>query len=51
TPLNTAKSPEFKEAQELVEAQLAGRGGGLKGGGFVEGGLRKKPEETKVKGY
>lgn len=51
TPLNAAMDPDFKEAQELVEAQLAGRGGGLKGGGFVEGGLRKKPEETKAKGY
>ncbi|MBI5286183.1 MAG: cytochrome c [Deltaproteobacteria bacterium] len=51
TPLNAAEDTEFQEAQKLIEAQLAGRGGELKGGGFVEGGLRKKPEETKVKGY
>lgn len=41
TPLNAAQSAEFKEAQEEVEAYLAGRGGDLKGAGFVEGGLRK----------
>lgn len=49
TPLNAAKSPEFKDAQETVEASLAGRGGNLKGGGFVEGGLRKAPEKVTVK--
>src|SRR3989304_4982656 len=40
TPLNAAQSAEFKEAQELVESMLAGRGGDLKGGTgeVVEGG-------------
>lgn len=51
TPLNAADSDEFADAQELMEATLAGRGGGLQGGGFVEGGLRKKPEDTTTKGY
>lgn len=46
TPLNAANDPAFKEAQELAESMLAGRGGDLKGGGFVEGGLRKKPAEA-----
>lgn len=46
TPLNAANDPAFKDAQELAESMLAGRGGSLKGGGFVEGGLRKKPEEA-----
>lgn len=52
-PLNASQSAEFKDAQELLEegGMLAGRGGDLKGGGFVEGGLRKRPEDTKVKGY
>ncbi|HKZ46695.1 MAG TPA: cytochrome c [Thermodesulfobacteriota bacterium] len=45
TPLNAAKSAEFQEAQELLEATLAGRGGDLKGAGFVEGGLRKTAGE------
>ncbi|MBI3752692.1 MAG: cytochrome c [Deltaproteobacteria bacterium] len=45
TPLNADKSAEFKDAQESLEAFLAGRGGGLKGAGFVEGGLRKSAEE------
>ena len=39
--LNAANDPAFQEAQELAEAMLAGRGGDLKGGGYVEGGLRK----------
>ena len=46
TPLNASKNAEFNEAQEMLEAMLAGRGGeGLKGAGFVEGGLRRTPEE------
>src|SRR3990170_1075255 len=46
TPLNAAKSAEFNEAQEMLEAMLAGRGGDeLKGGGYVDGGLRRTPEE------
>lgn len=54
TPLNASKSAEFADAQELLEegGLLGGRSQGLKGGGFVEGGLRKRPEETKkMKGY
>lgn len=43
-PLNAAKSDDFEDAQELLEAGLSGRGGDvLVGGGYVEGGLRKKP--------
>lgn len=49
--LNAPQNKDFAEAQELLESMLAGRGGDLKGGGFVEGGLRKKPQETVVKGY
>lgn len=53
--LTAANSPAFKDAQELVEAALAGRGTkALKGGGYVEGGLRKsaKAVSEKVgKGY
>lgn len=48
TPLNAANNAEFKEAQELAESMLAGRGGDLKGAGFVEGGLRKKPAEAMI---
>lgn len=46
--LNADKSQEFVEAQELLEAMLAGRGGELKGAGFVEGGLRQSPQKMKV---
>ncbi|MDP6814966.1 MAG: c-type cytochrome [Alphaproteobacteria bacterium] len=43
TALNAAKNDDFADAQELIEAVLAGRGtAALKGGGFVEGGLRKR---------
>lgn len=48
TPLNSAKSAEFKDAQELLEAGIAGRGIN-KGGEFVEGGLRKRPKEAIAK--
>lgn len=52
TPLNAAKNQEFIDAQEIMEGgMLAGRGGDLKGAGFVEGGLRKAPENVKVQGY
>ncbi len=53
TPLNSSKSEDFVEVQEMLEegGMIAGRGGGIKGGGFVEGGLRKRPEDTKVEGY
>lgn len=47
--LNAPDSPEFKEAQDLLESMVAGRGGDLKGGGYVNGGLRKTPaEEAKM---
>ena len=49
-PLNAADSEDFAEAQELMEAELAGRGGGaLVGGGYVEGGLRKRPQDVAAK--
>ncbi len=41
TPLNASKNAEFKELQEIIEAQLGGRGGGLVGGYSIEGGNRK----------
>jgi hypothetical protein len=47
--LNASKSPEFKEVQELIESDMAGRGGALVGGGFVEGGNRLKPGDIKLK--
>jgi mono/diheme cytochrome c family protein len=48
TPLNAATSEEFEESQELNEETLAGRGI-IKGGGYVEGGLRKKAEDVSDK--
>lgn len=53
TPLNMAKNADFQEAQEGLEEGMAGRGV-IKGGGYVEGGQRKKPKDVagKVKsGY
>jgi len=48
--LTASKSAEFQDAQEEAEMSLAGRGeGALKGGGFVSGGLRKKPGEVAQK--
>ncbi|HWQ70614.1 MAG TPA: cytochrome c [Patescibacteria group bacterium] len=48
--LNAATHKDFKEAQELIESDMAGRGGKtLVGGGFVEGGNRLKPTEVKLK--
>ncbi len=50
--LTASTSDEFKEASEDTEMALAGRGdGNLKGGQYVDGGLRKKPGDvsTKVK--
>ena len=36
--------------QELMESDMAGRGGAtLVGGGFVEGGNRVKPSDIKLK--
>jgi len=42
-PLNASKNAEYNDMQELMEAQLGGRGGDMNGGGFVEGGNRKAP--------
>ncbi len=48
--LNATTSKEFKEAQELIESDMAGRGGDiLVGGGFVEGGNRLKATDVGVK--
>lgn len=50
-PLNASASAEFKETQETIESDMAGRGGAiLVGGGFVEGGNRLKPADIKLKG-
>jgi mono/diheme cytochrome c family protein len=48
TPLNVGTSEDFADEQELLETELAGRGGDIQGGGFVEGGLRKAPEDVNV---
>jgi cytochrome c oxidase cbb3-type subunit 3 len=49
-PLNVKQSDDFADAQEMLEIDLGGRGGGaLVGGGYVEGGLRKKPEDVEEK--
>lgn len=49
-PLNAADNEDFQDAQELIEAVLAGRGtDALTGGGFVEGGLRKSAETVNKK--
>lgn len=48
--LTATENEEFIDEQELNELSLAGRGEGvLTGGGFVDGGLRKKPEEVAEK--
>ena len=48
--LTASENDDFKDAQEEAELSLAGRGeGALKGGGYVEGGLRKKPAEVEAK--
>lgn len=44
-PLNASKSDDFADIQELLEEGLAGRGV-IKGGGYVDGGLREKPEDV-----
>jgi len=49
TPLNAAKNEGFIESQEINEETLAGRGGTLKGGGYVEGGLRKRASKVSEK--
>ncbi|OGS98540.1 MAG: hypothetical protein A3F73_07970 [Gallionellales bacterium RIFCSPLOWO2_12_FULL_59_22] len=48
--LNAATHPDFKELQELMESELAGRGGAeLIGGGYVEGGNRDKASNVTLK--
>lgn len=50
TALNAKDSEDFQDAQELLEITVAGRDeGNLTGGGYVEGGLRKKPEDVEAK--
>lgn len=49
--LTAAKNKDFQEAQELIESDMAGRAPGseLAGGGYVDGGNRKKPSEVALK--
>ena len=47
--ITASKSSNFKDAQEMLESDLPGRGGDLVGGGFVEGGNRLKPSEVNLK--
>ena len=49
--LTASKSKDFAEVQEMIESEMTGRAPGseLVGGGFVEGGNRKKPSEVSVK--
>lgn len=50
TALNASESDDFQDTQELLEITVAGRGeGDLIGGGYVEGGLRKAPEDVDAK--
>ena len=50
TPLNAAKSPEFKEVQDMLESAgfMAGRGGAQTGGFDSIGGGRSKSKEVGV---
>ena len=50
TALNASSSKAFQEVQEMIESDMSGRAPGteLAGGGFVEGGNRHKPSETKL---
>ncbi len=48
--LNASKSKDFKEAQELIESDMAGRGGAeLVGGGYVKGGNRINAADVTLK--
>ena len=51
TALNALKNEDFEEAQEMLELGVAGRAdsGALTGGGYVEGGLRKKAGDVDSK--
>ncbi len=50
TPMTAGSDEDFADAQEMIELVLAGRGtAALKGGGFVEGGLRKKADAVAKK--
>ncbi len=46
--LTATKDARFQDEQEMMETDLAGRGV-IKGGGYVAGGLRKKPEDVASK--
>ena len=49
--LTAANNKDFQEAQELIESDMTGRAPGseLVGGGYVDGGNRKKPSEVALK--
>ncbi|MFV2081900.1 MAG: cytochrome c, partial [bacterium] len=47
-PLNSASNADFQENQELNEGTLAGRGN-IKGGQYVDGGLRRKAKDVEEK--
>ncbi len=48
--LTAATNKDFQEVQELIESDMAGRGGNiLVGGGFVEGGNRQKAGDVALK--
>jgi mono/diheme cytochrome c family protein len=49
--LTAAKNKDFQETQELIESDMTGRAPGseLVGGGYVDGGNRKKPSEVALK--
>ncbi len=48
--LNAPTNKDFKEANELIESDMAGRGGDiLVGSGFVEGGNRQKASDVTLK--
>ena len=49
--LNAPTNKDFMEANELIESDMTGRAPGseLVGGGYVDGGNRKKPTEVAVK--
>lgn len=50
--LNAPTNKDFKEANEMIEADMTGRAPGseLVGSGFTEGGNRHKPEAVTLKG-
>ncbi len=46
--LTATKDERFQDEQEMLETDLAGRGV-IEGGGYVEGGLRKKAQDVSQK--